>query len=582
MMASPAEEEEEAAAAASVPPRVVKKVPALRPLPPAPRLEDEDKEENGKGKGKEIEEEEKDEDTGRELSDVKDEMWAICHEEEASSLDPEATGCLGIGAKMTYGGEIRVLFETPSGFAIFRYDGVQLYLPDAIQNVWADFFAEDVAEQAVKLKCFQTFEDKASAINCDTGVSEKFAEMIKCWVKPRQMLAVGKREYKDIIEEKLGIHCIFNDEVMELIWGLKNLMKVLGPFGLKDWHRIFGGMRFLRIFFLYALWFIGKMPGSTKRAKWSHQMKLFLIELLKDHDVPGFRTQNAWSKEAWTNIVCRLNAKFGVSFSLSQVKQKEQDLKKDYRSVKDLLAESGFGWDSQRMMVDAPENVWASFAARKNNESALQWREKSFPYFDAYRYAEGRTRHGMDHYASKSKNAVTNSTQPAHVADTYHSPSPTLHAMGESGSQFPFEEEIEEGNFDLFQHSSPPVQHMHVPASSTPLPAEVPESRRGKKQKNRLASTDDGFHERYLKLKKEEIDRFAAIEEKKLEDPYSINKCIALLEALEGLQLGDILMAADIFKCKDNREVFLSFSTDALRFAWITREIGRKQAEHQS
>jgi transposase len=27
-------------------------------------------------------------------------------------------------------------------------------------------------------------------------------------------------------------------------------------------------------------------------------MKLFLIQLLKDHDVSGFRTQNAWSKEA--------------------------------------------------------------------------------------------------------------------------------------------------------------------------------------------------------------------------------------------------------------------------------------------
>jgi len=112
-------------------------------------------------------------------------------------------------------------------------------------------------------------------------------------------------------------------------------------------------------------------------------MKLFLINLLKEHDVPGFRTQNAWSKEAWTNIVRRLNAKFGTSFSLNQVKQKEQDLKKDYRSVKDLLAESGFGWDKERMMVDAPASVWASFAARKNSKEALHWQDRSFPYFDA-------------------------------------------------------------------------------------------------------------------------------------------------------------------------------------------------------
>ena len=106
------------------------------------------------------------------------------------------------------------------------------------------------------------------------------------------------------------------------------------------------------------------------------------------------------------------------------------------------------------------------------------------------------------------------------------------------------------------RHSCTPVQHTW------------------KKQKNRSASPDDGFHERYLKLKREEIDWFAAIEEKKLEDPYSINKCITVLEGLNGLQMGDILVAADIFKTKENREVFLSFSSDALRLAWITREIG--------
>ncbi|BAT11231.1 Os10g0468301, partial [Oryza sativa Japonica Group] len=318
--------------------------------------------------------------------------------------------------------------------------------------------------------------------------------------------------------------------------------------------------------------------GTAKRARWSHQMKMFLIELLTDHDVPGFRTQNAWSKEAWTNIVCRLNTKFGTSFTTNQVKQKEQDLKKDYRSVKDLLDQSGFGWDSDRMMVSAPQSVWDTFADRKNKD-AIHWRDKSFPYFDDLaplydgRYAEGRTRHGMDHYARKTKNAPAHSTQEANAVDTYQSPSPNSNAPGESGLQFPFGEEVETANLDFSQHSPTPVHLTKVPPSSAQTPSEVPESRPGKKQKIKSVSPDDGFHERYLKLKKEDIDRFAAIEEKKLEDPYSINKCITVLEGLHGLQIGDILVAADIFKGKDNREVFLSFSSDALRLAWIRKEI---------
>jgi hypothetical protein len=66
-----------------------------------------------------------------------------------------------------------------------------------------------------------------------------------------------------------------------------------------------------------------------------------------------------------------------------------------------------------------------------------------------------------------------------------------------------------------------------------------------------------------------------------LEDPYSINKCIVVLEDLDSLQAGHLLMAYDIFKIKDNGEIFLSFKSDALRLAWITREIGN-QAEHQN
>ncbi|KAI4999584.1 hypothetical protein ZWY2020_004173 [Hordeum vulgare] len=154
---------------------------------------------------------------------------------------------------------------------------------------------------------------------------------------------------------------------------------------------------------------------ANSRAKWSHQMKLYLIRLLKDHDVRAFRTHNAWSKEAWNNILHQLNQKFDQSFTLNQVKQKEQDLKKDYRTVKELLDESGFGWDKDRKMVDAPDSVWASC------------------------YAEGRTRQGMDHYTSMRKHAPVPSSQKhapvplsqsTQMADLDQSPSRTLQLLG--------------------------------------------------------------------------------------------------------------------------------------------------------
>ena len=87
--------------------------------------------------------------------------------------------------------------------------------------------------------------------------------MIKRSLWPGQKLAVGKQEYKDIIEASLvsvrflivcklpmyayaceqfehnfcsefiyfcqGIHCLFDEAVLEVMWGLKNLIKMLVP-----------------------------------------------------------------------------------------------------------------------------------------------------------------------------------------------------------------------------------------------------------------------------------------------------------------------------------------------------------------
>ncbi|KAF7007230.1 hypothetical protein CFC21_022181 [Triticum aestivum] len=53
--------------------------------------------------------------------------------------------------------------------------------------------------------------------------------MIRKYIVPGQQLAVGKLEYKSIIEDKLEISCLYDDAVMELMWGLKNSIQYLVP-----------------------------------------------------------------------------------------------------------------------------------------------------------------------------------------------------------------------------------------------------------------------------------------------------------------------------------------------------------------
>ncbi|KAL6615488.1 hypothetical protein ACP70R_037758 [Stipagrostis hirtigluma subsp. patula] len=130
---------------------------------------------------------------------------------------------------MGHGGAILVLFETPSGFALFNFYGVSLYLPDALENIWVDFNSKSRANEVIWLADFKIFKDKASAINNETGVNDQLAGMIEKIILPGQKLAVGNENYRNIIEKDLGIYCLYNEAVLEVMWGLKNLMKSLVP-----------------------------------------------------------------------------------------------------------------------------------------------------------------------------------------------------------------------------------------------------------------------------------------------------------------------------------------------------------------
>ncbi|CAL5022023.1 unnamed protein product [Urochloa decumbens] len=132
---------------------------------------------------------------------------------------PPPPSHVSLAASLGNDGIIMVLFETPSGFAIFSFDG----------NIWANFGRKYRAKCVVWRKEFQFFEDKSADINPVTGVSKELSAMLMKWCCPGYKLAVAKNEYKTIIEASLGIPCLCDDAMMEVMWGLKNIMHSLVP-----------------------------------------------------------------------------------------------------------------------------------------------------------------------------------------------------------------------------------------------------------------------------------------------------------------------------------------------------------------
>ncbi|KAI4999593.1 hypothetical protein ZWY2020_004182 [Hordeum vulgare] len=95
-------------------------------------------------------------------------------------------------------------------------------------DVW-DNGAETPRDPVVWLRHFQTFKEKYSALNQNTGVNRSLTEMIRKYHYPGQRMAVGKPEYKKIIEEGLKITCLYDPTVMELMWGIQICMPSLFP-----------------------------------------------------------------------------------------------------------------------------------------------------------------------------------------------------------------------------------------------------------------------------------------------------------------------------------------------------------------
>jgi len=124
-----------------------------------------------------------------------------------------------------------VLFETPAGYALFKLlDKGKLKESDSFNT---DFSTPEGAAKVVKLKAFDKFEDTKSALSaataiCDSKLDKKLSKFLKkeC-TGDNVKLAVMDKKLGGLIKEKLGIKCMHDNAVGELMRGIRNQMESL-------------------------------------------------------------------------------------------------------------------------------------------------------------------------------------------------------------------------------------------------------------------------------------------------------------------------------------------------------------------
>lgn len=75
----------------------------------------------------------------------------------------------------------------------------------------------------------------------------------------------------------------------------------------------------------------------------------------------GNRIDNAFNKEAWTQVVASFVEKHGSQYNKDVLENGYTNLRKQYIYIKNLLSHTGFVWDEEQLMVTANENVWDSY-----------------------------------------------------------------------------------------------------------------------------------------------------------------------------------------------------------------------------
>jgi len=132
-----------------------------------------------------------------------------------------------------------VLFETAAGHALFKVqDDAKLKNVDGIAQL---FETPEQAAQTVKLKAFNSFKNTTEAVASATElVDSQMGKGLKKFLKKSikgsdldEKLAVTDKALGGIIKEKLGIKCLHDNSVMELMRGIRTNMDTLIS-GMKD------------------------------------------------------------------------------------------------------------------------------------------------------------------------------------------------------------------------------------------------------------------------------------------------------------------------------------------------------------
>lgn len=103
--------------------------------------------------------------------------------------------------------------------------------------------------------------------------------------------------------------------------------------------------------------------------------------MLHEYNTTDHKGQNGWSAETWNKIIKEFQKREPYTgFTTTQIKVKEKELKRDYRTLKDARKQIGVSCDAKRYMIVADPPIWNNIG---DSFRAKKFRNKPFPLFES-------------------------------------------------------------------------------------------------------------------------------------------------------------------------------------------------------
>jgi Myb/SANT-like DNA-binding domain len=98
--------------------------------------------------------------------------------------------------------------------------------------------------------------------------------------------------------------------------------------------------------------------GKSSHVKWSEDMEKTLLNELLNQVQNGKKADSGFKKEAWVAVLFAVLEITTQQVTIQQCKNKADALKAQWKDLCYLREQSGFGWDDENNMVEAPDDVW--------------------------------------------------------------------------------------------------------------------------------------------------------------------------------------------------------------------------------